>query len=77
MYLITISDKDKTSFHSKVEHTVCNPPETWHKHMEDPMYIIKMEYNELVKAYEEKDQAGYRENLVHLAAACTLAEKYK
>ena len=41
------------------------------------MYIIKMEYNELIEAHDKKDMAGYHENLVHLAAACALAEKYK
>ena len=50
-----------------------NPPETWHSLMGTPNKIIDMEYQELKDAEVKGDIAKWKENLLHLAAACGLA----
>ena len=64
---------EKKQFFKDAREVLWNPPETWHEHMGNPKEIIDMEYRELKAAETKGDTAAWKENLLHLAAACGLA----
>jgi hypothetical protein len=64
---------EKKQFFKDAREILWNPPETWHEHMGNPREIIDMEYRELKAAETKGDMVAWRENLLHLAAACGLA----
>ena len=75
MDYVIIKEHDH-GFMGHVKKVLCDPPTTWHTMMKDPDGIIAMEHEELKKAKASNDIKSWRENLVHLAAACAYAEKY-
>jgi hypothetical protein len=67
-------DKDqKHEFFKDASKILWDPPQTWHSLMGTPNKIIDMEYGELKDAESKGDIAKWKENLLHLAAACGLA----
>lgn len=57
-------------------HTMLNIPHTWDaypKNGKGYMDIIRMEYEELLKADREGDYRGTIENFLHISAACLAA----
>jgi hypothetical protein len=75
-YLIICHKKDKDQkkeFFKDASKILWDPPKTWHSLMGTPNKIIDMEYQELKDAEAKGDIAKWKENLLHLAAACGLA----
>ena len=68
----------RKSFFKDAKDMLWNPPETWHQYMANPKKIVDMEYQELKKAEAAGDMVKWRENLLHLAAACglTMIQEY-
>ena len=62
----------RKTFFKEAKDMLWNPPSTWHEHMADPKKIIDMEYRELKAAEAAGDMTKWRENVLHLAAACGL-----
>ena len=67
---LTELDNPDVEYMEKCTEVDQNRPETWKPYKNVPVAIIDMEYNELKKAVEEKDQKMIEENIYHLSVAC-------
>ena len=67
---LTELDNPDAEYMEKCAEVDQNRPETRKPYKNVPVAIIDMEYNELKKAVEEKDQKMIEENIYHLSVAC-------